>query len=76
MRNPVRCLPASCLRIYSDLMPEEEAAFYDLIALYHFALQATIVEVFGMDCVDDEFFDCQLEWLYKWREQCEKYEWN
>ncbi len=61
---------------YSDLMPEEEAAFYDLIALYHFALQATIVEVFGMDCVDEELFDCQLEWLYKWREQCEKYEWN
>ena len=42
-------------------MPEEAAAFYDLIALYHFALQDTIVEVFGMDCVDDEFFDCQLE---------------
>ena len=63
-----------CIR--DSLMPDEEAAFYDLIALYHFALQATIVEVFGMDCVDNEFFDCQLEWLYQWREQCEKYKQN
>jgi len=46
--------------------------FYDMIALYHFALQATIIEIFGLDCVDDAFFDRQLDWLYKWREQCAK----
>lgn len=56
---------------YSSLSKAEIAAFYDLIALYHFALQATIIEIFGMDCVDNEFFDRQLSWLYKWREQCE-----
>ncbi len=46
--------------------------FYDMIALYHFALQATIIELFGPDCVDDTFFDRQLDWLYRWREQCAK----
>ena len=44
--------------------------FPDLIALYHFALQATIIEIFGMDCVDEEFFRRQLAWLYQWQEQC------
>ncbi len=57
---------------YSSLTPAEIASFYDLIALYHFALQATIIEIFGMDCVDSAFFDRQLKWLYGWQEQCEK----
>ena len=57
---------------YSSLTKAEMEAFYDLIALYHFALQATIIEIFGLDCVDNEFLDRQLEWLYKWQEQCEK----
>ena len=57
---------------YNSLSKAEIAAFYDLIALYHFALQATIIEIFGIDCVDKEFFDRQLNWLYKWREQREQ----
>ena len=57
---------------YSSLTKAEIEAFYDLIALYHFALQATIIEIFGLDCVDNEFLDRQLGWLYKWREQCGK----
>ena len=46
-------------------------AFYDLIALSHFALQATIIELYGINCVDDKFFDQQLDWLRRWCEQCE-----
>ena len=54
---------------YQEFIKEEQTAFYDLIALYHFALQATIIEVFGMDCVDDAFFDRQWRWLKEWERQ-------
>lgn len=57
---------------YSSLTRAETEAFYDLIALYHFALQATIIEIFGIDCVDNEFLDRQLGWLNEWQEQCEQ----
>ncbi|HBN83738.1 MAG TPA: hypothetical protein DDZ89_07815 [Clostridiales bacterium] len=50
----------------------EANAFYDLIALYHFALQATIIEMYGPNCVDNTFLDEQLDWLYKWWAQCAK----
>ena len=56
---------------YNSLTKAETDAFYDLIALYHFALQATIIEIFGLDCVDHEFLDRQLRWLYQWREACD-----
>ncbi len=55
---------------YSDFSKAEIESFYDLIALYHFALQATIIEIFGIDCVDNDFLDRQLKWIYKWQEQC------
>ncbi len=45
-------------------------ALYDIIALYHFALQATIIEIFGINCVDNALFDRQPDWLYKWQNQC------
>ena len=48
----------------------EAEAFFDLIAVYHFQLQATIIEMYGLTCVDETFLDNQLDWLYKWREQC------
>lgn len=57
---------------YSSLTDNEKKAFYDLIALYHFALQATIIELFGINCVDNAFLDKQLVWLYKWEEQCKR----
>lgn len=41
--------------------------FYDFIALRHFQLQATIVEVYGLDCIDEQFIDKQLDWIKKWR---------
>ncbi len=55
---------------YSPFGQPRTDDFYNMIALYHFALQATIIEIFGLDCVDDAFFDKQLDWLYRWREQC------
>ncbi|MGI5899789.1 MAG: phosphotransferase [Christensenellales bacterium] len=56
---------------HNTLCETEMNAFFDLIALYHFALQATIIEMYGLDCVDNAFLDKQLDWLYRWREQCE-----
>lgn len=43
--------------------------FYDFIALRHFQLQATIVEIYGLDCIDEQFIDKQLEWIKQWRKQ-------
>ena len=54
---------------HSTISQAEINAFYDLIALYHFALQATIIELHGIDCVDSVFLDKQLDWLCRWREQ-------
>lgn len=56
---------------HCTLTEQEHEAFYDLIAIYHYQLQATIIEIYGHDCVDDAFIDRQLMWLMKWREQCE-----
>jgi Ser/Thr protein kinase RdoA (MazF antagonist) len=56
---------------YISLNQTEIDAFYDLLALYHFALQATIIEMYGLNCVDNAFLDKQLDWLYRWWEQCE-----
>jgi len=53
----------------SPLSQTEIDAFYDLIAVYHFALQATIIELHGPDCVGEKFLDSQLDWLYRWQEQ-------
>ena len=50
----------------------ETDAFYDLIAMQHFATQATIFEIYGVDCLSDAELDGQLDWLYRWREQCRK----
>lgn len=57
---------------HNSLNQKEIDAFYNLLALYHFALQATIIEINGIDCVDAEFLDKQLDWLYRWQEQCDK----
>jgi Ser/Thr protein kinase RdoA (MazF antagonist) len=56
---------------HSHLSQTEINAFYDLIALFHFALQATILEVYGLESCDNPFLEKQLDWLYRWREQCE-----
>lgn len=69
------------LAVYRRLIPEyqkqndlagcTEGSLCDLVALYHFALQATIIEIYGMDCVNNAFFDSQLAWLNRWERQTE-----
>lgn len=54
---------------YIPLSPREADSLYDIIALYHFALQATIIEIFGINCVDNDFLDRQLHWLQEWKKQ-------
>jgi Ser/Thr protein kinase RdoA (MazF antagonist) len=66
--------------IYKRLLPEylknykladrKINSLNNMIALYHFALQATIIEIYGLDCVDNAFFDKQLDWLKQWEIQC------
>lgn len=46
-----------------DLQETEIASFTDWIAIRHFQLQATIVEMFGIDCIDNNFIDRQLKWI-------------
>lgn len=55
---------------YYSITEEEISAFYDLLAVYHFQLQAGIIERFGYDCVDNDFFNRQYDWLLCWKEQC------
>lgn len=54
----------------APLCQKEKDEFFDMIAVYHFALQATIIEIFGINCVDNNFFDRQLKWLQKWQLKC------
>ena len=56
---------------YNTLSQAEINAFCYLIAIQHFATQATVMEIFGADCLDGKDLDDQLEWLYRWREQCD-----
>lgn len=57
---------------YQTLSETELSAFYDLLAVMHYQLQATIIEIHGLDCVDEKFIDNQLDWLMKWKAQCKK----
>ena len=57
---------------HNHLSQPEINAFYDLIAIQHFSTQATVMEIFGHDCLNDSELDYQLDWLYRWREQCER----
>jgi len=57
---------------HQTLSNAELVAFDDLIAVRHYQLQATIIEINGLDCVDEGFLDEQLDWLMKWKNQCEK----
>ncbi len=56
---------------YSVLSQAEADAFYALIAIQHFSTQATVMELFGLDCLDLTDIDNQLDWLYRWRDQWE-----
>lgn len=51
---------------YRTLSSNEYKAFYDLIAIYNYQLQASIIEIYKLDCVDFKFLDTQLDWLRRW----------
>ena len=50
------------------LSREEILSFPYWIAIRHFQLQATILEIYGIDCIDEGFIDGQLYWLTRWQE--------
>ena len=54
---------------YHTLSNEEICSFYDWVAIRHFQLQATILEIHGIDCIDENFINYQLYWLNKWQEK-------
>ena len=53
---------------YRTLSREEILSFPDWVAIRHFQLQATILEAFGIGCIDEGFIDSQLSWLNRWQE--------
>ena len=53
---------------YHTLSSVEINSFYDWVAIRHFQLQATILEIYGIDCIDENFINYQLYWLNKWQE--------
>lgn len=57
---------------YRTLSPEEVRSFPDWVAIRHFQLQATIVELYGLDCIDAGFIDAQLDWLHRWLRAAER----
>ena len=51
---------------HHTLSREEILSFPYWVAIRHFQLQATILEIHGADCIDEGFIDGQLYWLNKW----------
>jgi len=58
-------------RKFNALSQKEINAFHDLIAVQHYSTQATVMEIAGLACIDSTDMDNQLDWLYKWRKQCD-----
>ena len=58
---------------YHKLSNEEIISFPYWVAIRHFQLQATILEIHGVDCIDEGFIDGQLYWLNKWQEVMEDF---
>ena len=52
------------------LSQDEIDAFHAIAAIQHFSTQATIMELYGLDSLNDTDMDNQLDWLYKWRSLC------
>ncbi|OGO90611.1 MAG: hypothetical protein A2Y17_01875 [Clostridiales bacterium GWF2_38_85] len=57
---------------YRTINNDEYNSFYNWIAIRHFQLQATLVEVFGVNCINENYIDDQLDWLTQWINLCEK----
>lgn len=55
---------------YCKVDSKEKNAIFTFIAIRHYDIQATIIETLGIDCVDNEFLEKQLEWLKRWSKIC------
>ena len=53
---------------YRRVSNEELLSFPEWVAIRHFQLQATILEIYGTDCIDERFIESQLNWLNRWLE--------
>jgi len=51
---------------HRDLTKEEIGAIHYFRLIYHFQLQATIVEIHGINCNEDDFEDKQFAWIMNW----------
>ena len=58
---------------YRAFSREEMLSFPDWVAIRHFQLQATILEIYGIDCIDEGFIDAQLAWLAQWQEAADSF---
>ncbi len=58
---------------YHKLSREEIISFPYWVAIRHFQLQATILEIYGVDCIDEGFIDGQFYWLNKWQEAMDEF---
>lgn len=56
---------------YHTLTDEEIDAFYYFHAIYHYQLQAGIVEIYGLYCNEEDFEDKQLDWITSWLKRAE-----
>lgn len=55
-------------REFNSVSDQELSVIYSFIAIRHFEVQATIIENLGIECIDKEFVDDQLEWLRRWEQ--------
>ena len=53
---------------HRKLSREEIDSFLYWVGNRYFQLQATILEIYGVDCIDEGFIDGQLYWLNKWQD--------
>ncbi|MCL1859258.1 MAG: phosphotransferase [Oscillospiraceae bacterium] len=54
---------------HSLLTNEEISAFFDFIAVFHFQMQPKIMEIYGYDTADNDFFDRQYDLLINLKEK-------
>lgn len=57
---------------HRTLTKEEIESFYYFEVINHFQLQATIVEIYGIDCNEEDFEQKQLDWIVKWLQRAKQ----
>ena len=56
----------SFLSTYQEIPTLDVHSFAAWVAIRHFQLQATILEIHGINCIKNSFIDAQLQWLLSW----------